>query len=575
MLSKINKTQIISIIMALVLTIFLWHNLLLSGNNIIILFVFVACYAVIRYSIKLAIPLKQKSPYIIAFLFATAELIGKSINTDYTLNFVIDKWILINFLGYFIVSWILIRIVYNFFENSKLNYSESNKKIINNKIAIFFICVILMIVAWIPYFLRFYPGVLTPDSYSQLQQAIGIAPLSNHHPIAHTAIVAFFVNIGFSISNNINVGIAFYTMGSMIIMAMLDATVIIYLIKKKTPNIVTIVLLLFYMFYPINGMYSITMWKDVIFSGIIPIFIILCIELITNTDSFLSKKKNIFVFILFTILTMILRHNGVYIVILSMPFMFFVLRKFWKTVLPMFLAVIVCYLGINFIILNVLKASKGSVGEMLSIPLQQIARVEKNHREEIDNETKIQINNFFTVQNIGDKYYPLISDDVKSNLNTEYFEANKMEFINLWFKLLTRYPKDYVESFISNSYGYYYPEASSWTVGTEARGEEIGVLREPKIDNGLINFFVSIPDRRDIPILSMAFSIGAICWTTLICFGYKIYKKDYKYIVIYLPIFILWLTLIASPVFCEFRYAYPILLALPVFVSTNLIKKEN
>ena len=61
-----------------------------------------------------------------------------------------------------------------------------------------------------------------------------------------------------------------------------------------------------------------------------------------------------------------------------------------------------------------------------------------------------------TVENLGDNYNPILSDDVKGELNTEYFDNNKMEFIKLWAKLLIKYPKDYVESFISNSYGLHF-----------------------------------------------------------------------------------------------------------------------
>lgn len=358
---KIDKKHVISIILAFLLTVFLWHNLLISGNSIIFIFILIASYTVVYYAIKIPIQWKKKSPYILAFLFALTELIGRSIIIDHTLNYVIDKWILINFLGYFIISWIIIRFVYYFFENNKLKYHESNNKILKNRIAIFFICVILMFIAWFPYFLRFYPGILTSDSLSQLEQAIGVVPVSNHHPVAHTAIVAFLINLGLGINGNINTGIECYSICSMVIMAMLNAIVILYLIKKKVPNIVTIILLLFYMFYPINGMYSMTMWKDVIFSGVVPIFIILCIELITNTECFIKYKKNLLAFTIFAVLTMVLRHNGLYIVILSMPFMFILLRKQWKTVLPVFIIIIVCYFAINFIIYNVLKATKGSV----------------------------------------------------------------------------------------------------------------------------------------------------------------------------------------------------------------------
>jgi len=317
------------------------------------------------------------------------------------------------------------------------------------------------------------------------------------------------------------------------------------------------------------------MWKDIPFSGVFTIFIILCIELIYNAGEFLSKKKNILIYILVALLTMLLRHNGYYVAILTMPFIAIVLRKNWKKIIPIFISIIIIHLAINFFIFNVLNVSKGSVVEMLSIPVQQIARVEKNHREELDSETLEQIDSFFVIKNIGDVYNPTLSDNVKWSMNVQNFEENKSQFFGLWLKLLFKYPKDYIESFISNSYGYYYTEAQNWTVATELKGSDIGTLRQNMIQSDLIEFLVSMPDRRDIPIISMMFSVGTTCWFLVVTLGYKIYKKDYKYILIYLPSFILWLTLVASPVFCEFRYAYPIFLSLPLYISMNLIKERK
>ena len=56
---------------------------------------------------------------------------------------------------------------------------------------------------------------------------------------------------------------------------------------------------------------------------------------------------------------------------------------------------------------------------------------------------------------------------------------------------------------------------------------------------------------------------------------YVIYNKKYKSIVIYIPIIILWLTTIASPVFGEFRYIYSMFTCLPILIGINFRKKEN
>jgi hypothetical protein len=358
-------------------------------------------------------------------------------------------------------------------------------------------------------------------------------------------------------------------------MSALFAAIIQYMSKKQVSLIVKVLTLLFYMFYPINALFSVTMWKDILFAGIVPIFIMLNAELILNTENFFNKKRNIVFYILVSILTFFTRNNGIYIVVLAMPFIAIVLRKYWKKVIPMFIVTIVIYEILNTAIFAILNVKKGSVAEMLSIPLQQIARVEKYHREELDEETIERINKIFNCENIGDLYNPILSDPVKAELNTEYFKENKGEFISLWLELLTKYFKDYVESFISNSYGYYYPEASYWVANRTMEANNLGLEQTPVIEGKLVSKVDSLIERRDIPIISMFFSIGTAFWLIVICLGYKILNKEYKYILVYLPIFILWLTIVASPVFCEYRYAYPMFTTLPLYLSMNFRKDRR
>lgn len=217
----------------------------------------------------------------------------------------------------------------------------------------------------------------------------------------------------------------------------------------------------------------------------------------------------------------------------------------------------------------------GSIREMLSIPLQQIARVKKYHEKELENQTIQEINSFFKCNNIEEKYVPTISDTVKIELNDEYFNGHKRQFINLWMKLLKSYFKDYVEAFISNSYGYYYPEAKHWVANRTMEPNNMGIMQQPLIEGNLVSKIDSLIERRDIPILSMCFSIGAAFWNIIISIGYEILNKRYQSIIFYLPIVILWLTLIASPVFCEYRYAYSFFIVLPLYVGWNFRKYEN
>lgn len=568
-----KKTKkIITILASLILVLFIWHNFLVTGNNIIFVFIFIMCLFFIKKTTEIENKRANIIAIVISLVFTIIEIVCKSISKDYTLNNIMDKWLIINVAGYFTMGWLLIKWLYNYLDKVRLVYDEgrlSSILILKNKFILFGIFFILIVVAWIPYFLKYYPGIITPDSCSQIEQAIGILGLQDHHPIAHTAIITVCVKIGQLLFNNINISIAIYSITSMICMAAMDSIILIYLKKIKVHPTMLLLTLVYYMFYPVNGMYAITMWKDVLFSGILPIFIILCNGLIFNTEKFLKNKYKIICFIIISFFTMILRHNGLYVVIFTLPFIFIVLRNYWKKLIPIFISILFIYQIFNIIVFNILNVEKGSVAEMLSIPVQQIARVEKYHREEIDNVTMENINKIFKINNIGDEYNPTLSDPVKAKVDVTYFKENKLEFFKLWVKLLIKYPKDYIESFISNSYGYYYPEAHNWVVSRATMGNELGIQQQPKIKGELVEKYDSFIDNRDIPLVSMLFSIGAGVWTIMVCLGYKIYKKQYRYILLYLPIFILWLTCIASPVFCEFRYAYPIFTGLPLYISIN------
>lgn len=575
---KKYKNNIIATILSLILVIFTWHRFLAPGNNVVFLMIFISGYYFIKNVIENENKRKCTVACIIAIIFAIIEIICTSINTDYTLNHIVDKWIIVNFLGYGILSWSIISSVYTIFEKNEFKCKDikiNNIKLLSDQKISFIINILLILTAWIPYFLRYYPGLLTADSCSQMKQAIGLARLSNHHPIFHTGIIAIFVNIGNFIFKNLNIGVALYTIFQMIMMATIFAIVLKYLAKKKVPTLIRGIALLYYMVYPINALFSVTMWKDILFAGIIPIFVILCYELLFDTEEFLSRKRNIAIYMIVSILVFFMRNNGMYIVILSMPFIAILLRQYWKKIIPMFLGVIIIYFGIKTAVCSILDIKSGSVAEMLSIPLQQIARVEKYYGEDLDETTKEEINKFFKCTNIGEKYNPILSDPVKAELNTEYFSSNKVEFIKLWLKLLKGYFKDYVESFISNSYGYYYPEAKHWVANRTMERNDMGLEQTPLIEGKIVSKIDSLIEKRDIPLVSMCFSIGMAFWIIVICLGYKLSKKEYKNILIYLPIFILWLTIVASPVFCEYRYAYPLFTTLPIYLSLNFIKKEE
>ena len=494
-----------------------------------------------------------------AFIFSSIEVIGEQINN----NFSIEKISLINYVGYFILIFFTTLFVFDVF---KINFNVFENKIEEKCKKNYIIYIVLILVCWMPYFFRYFPGLLTADSCTQVSQAIGLTELSNHHPIFHTGIISIFVNLGINLFGNINYGVAMYTVVQMSLMAISFSYVLYYLYKNNVPFFIRFFALIYYMLYPINALFSITMWKDILFAGIIPIFVIQCDKVIKMPEKFLKDKVKLITFAIVSILVCYLRNNGVYIVLLTMFFLFIIERKYWKKMGIVFAGTLIIFFITKSIIFSIFNVSEGNIGEMLSIPLQQIARVEKYHKDNLDINTIYQINKFFNIENIGEKYNPVLSDPVKAEFKNEVFKDNKVEFVKLWGKLLLRYPKDYIESFISNSYGYYYPEAKHWVANRTMEPNNMGLEQTPLIKGKIVSKIDSLIERREIPIVSMFFSIGFAVWLTIICLAYMVYSKKYANLVMFIPIFVLWLTIIASPVFCEYRYAYPIFTTLPIYI---------
>ena len=71
-------------------------------------------------------------------------------------------------------------------------------------------------------------------------------------------------------------------------------------------------------------------------------------------------------------------------------------------------------------------------------------------------------------------------------------------------------------------------------------------------------------------IITLLFSVGF--YTTIVFITYIYNKKNKVNTSYYLPSIVLWITLLFSPVYSEFRYIYPIFLLTPIFVGITLKK---
>lgn len=435
----------------------------------------------------------------------------------------------------------------------------------------------ICLLGWLPYFLYEYPGIMTPDSINQFEQVLGMIPYSNHHPWAHTMTMRFFYFIGTLFTDNPNAALSVFTMFQMCFMAFCVAWLIATLQRFQIKNKLSLLITAFYAFTPYHAVFAVTLWKDILFSGAVLLFTttlvrILFLDVLTHSG---RKEKIITIgfYLLSGIMFCLYRTNGWYAFLLSLPFLLFVCRHKLKIMLPVHLFIVAFALIIKIPVMNTLHVTQPDFVESLCIPLQQVARVICEDGSLTDEEWD-SIHKVIDTTYIKELYSPGFADNMKELVRAghpEYLETHKGEYLRLWLSLGIRYPSFYLQAYIDQTIGYWYPDVA-YTVG-DIDGiipSETGVYHAPLLYGRPVvkarEILLKLNDL--IPIYGLLSSMGAMFWLLLCSMTICIMKRKYESLSLFLPGFAVLLTLfIATPVSSEFRYSYSLAYTLPLYMT--------
>lgn len=437
---------------------------------------------------------------------------------------------------------------------------------------------LLCLVCWLPYYLYQYPGVMTPDSLNQFEQVLGLIPYSNHHPWMHTLLIKLIYTIGFRLTGSMLIALSLYTLFQMCVLAgsvwYFISTLRLFRVKPKICLLIT----LFYALIPYHAVFSVTIWKDILFAAAL-----LCFS--CSMLRFLLKKSlpilHLIIFVLTGLMLCLFRSNGWYAFLLCLPFLFVFFRKKAGIFYPALAAIFLIAAIIKYPVMNAFHVTAPDLVESLSIPIQQIAAVLCNDRA-LSKEELALIEQVVDLTYIKQLYDPHFADNIKELVragNQDYLAEHKGEFFRLWAGLGLRYPGDYMTAYIRQTYGYWYPD--SFYLVAEAEGvsaTSLGVSHTPLIRGPLVIKAkeISIKLGGMLPLYGTLWSMGVACWVMLFCIGNTLIRGERPKLVLYLPSLALLLTvLIATPVATEFRYVYFMVFALPFYLMAALLPAEN
>ncbi len=570
-----KKKKRIRISIGVILSMFAYVSLYLQGfmalNHTISFFMFVI---ILLAYLKSDIGNKEycKDFIVLSIFLGFLYTIGKQL---YEIRYVNH----INYIREFLriksmVSWIgnsaiiylvLINVIPAFLKYNIFTKEKESKR--------FLLTTTIILLGWLPYYILFFPGILTFDSLGQLRMINGLQLLTNHHPVISTVFMAIPYKIVYAITKNVNIAVGAISLTQMILMACIFSYTLSFLRKRNVNIKVRAIILAYFTLFPVNALYSITLWKDILFSGLI---LLLTLELIKITE----KKdqltlKNTVSFIIISILTNLFRNNAIYMYFILIIITMIVFRKQWKYFVKAFAIILVSYFMISGPVYNYFRIEKSSSTEYIAIPLQQIGRMAYKNVKFNKKETKL-LNNLIGVEILRKNYNAEIVDSIKfhKKYDVKVFDNHKGEYLKMWAGLCIKHFDIATEAYLISTLGYWYPDTTYW----------ISTARIDENDMEIKNLFFSDSLRekvakvltRSLPVVGILYSIGFCFWLIILSIYFCIKKKNKIAIYSMVPVLGIWFTMmIAAPVFSEFRYVYCMFTTVPVLLLVSRIIKTS
>ncbi len=474
------------------------------------------------------------------------------------------------------------------------------------------LCIFL---CWLPVFLAYYPSVFAYDAEGQLYQVLA-GDYSTHHPLVHTLFLGVFFRLGIA-AGSCSAGMAVHSVVQMALMACAFGWAVCFLYQRRVSGWVRALLLLFFALFPANSVLAVSTTKDVLFAALVLLYTlsfyrVVCEESASGEGGAAVRKKELAVCVFCAIFMLLFRNNAVYAFVAGAPVIYagfgkrrrqkengvqdagvrkdddLQKKKARKIYVCMTLLALALYGVCAFLLKTAVHAQNGSPREMLSVPLQQMARTRVKAEEEIAPDLRQELEKYISSEWVFAAYNPHLADPVKSRA---VIHDDPVGLIRTWIRLGLAHPALYIDAFLDNSLGLWYlwdtSHAQVYGIGTESGFGYLSTdnrvmpagfeVEEHSLLPGLRVFLeriVSDNEYSKIPVVRLLFAPALYWWLLWLYLVTALYRKTYREALPAVFLAAYCLTLLLSPTVLV-RYAYPLMVTVPVLLSCLLAAAER
>ncbi len=435
-------------------------------------------------------------------------------------------------------------------------------------------------------YLALFPGIFGWDSNLQAWEFIH-GQVNQHYSVLLGAVFGGILEMGKMVLGSYTAGMAVAMFLQMVLMSYIYARIVYFVAEETESKVALIGATMFFTLTLIMGMMTVYSTQDVIFGGI---FALIFMELYRQAKNpkYWLNKINVAKFIILGFLLCACRNNGIYV--LGVVFLIAIFIKAGRKRSLMIIAapivVSLLYTKIGFRALGIPDVD--STREILSVPSQQLARIYTLHEEELSDEEKMEIEKYYDRERFEQyRIYTMKADATKAALKLENVKENLGAYVGLWAKVGLKNPKGYIEAWLLNSLGTWYPNKKFYdpranipyiefgmsNLRNEGGGRYADIVVErhsvlPGYEKLLETLFQK--DRwQEVPFFANVVSMGSYFVLFIFVGGIIIYRKKWRMM---LPLGLIlgnYLILLLAPV-AVFRYCYPMVMMAPIMVVMML-----
>ncbi|MBQ2405707.1 MAG: hypothetical protein II312_03375 [Lachnospiraceae bacterium] len=573
----------------------------IDDHGILSILVMLFCFILYKYSFSIG-KLKTEEK-VTGILLALTFLFGKTFN-DYGSTIILVtglvqtlKTILI-LCGYILFFTQFVKAIRYYLSNANILNKGFD---IDDPVKYRRIVLIILMVFWGFHLIAYYPGMFQGDTEDIIHMAYnyhtGLADtvelisedvlLVDHHSVLYTIILGSFVKLGQYIFNSENIGIFMYTIVQMIFTAWVLAYSL-YKMKKYNVNAgIRTVSLVFLCLFPWIPRYAIMATKDTLFADFLLLYLLIILDIVEQNKEKIPLKQLVLI-VIYAIIIFLLRKNGLYVVLLSVPFLMMIQKKWIKSLVVIMVCVFLSKFLYSDVILSAAKITDGSVSAALSIPLQQTSRYLKYYGDEVTEEEKEAIDSVVVYDSVSTIYWADRSDWAKAAWRKEADGEDMKNYFIVWAKMFVKHPLTYVAATANNCYGYFYPvvidmyefERSSDGAIQSANAE--GYFNFAASDSSISMLMREILRLWDtvlmrIPVINLICTSALYIWILVWAWTVSILKKDRKLLMLVIPMLMLMLTILSGP--CNgniyHRFTYPVVMCIPLIAGYAMREHED